>query len=104
MAALLFGGSRLVAVGGQPPPVANDDTYTTNENTPLAPPFALGVLANDADGDGKALAAQLVSGPANGTLDLHIDGSFVYTPDLGFSGQDTFTYQALEHEGLGNIR
>jgi predicted outer membrane repeat protein len=96
--ALLFGGSRGAAAGLLPPPVANDDSYTTNENTPLVQP-ALGVLAND-DSDGQALDAQLVSGPANGTLALRIDGSFAYTPDLGFSGDDTFTYQALEHEGL----
>lgn len=32
------------------------------------------------------------AGPINGTLLLHTDGSFIYTPKLGFSGTDSFTY------------
>ncbi|MCI0398125.1 MAG: hypothetical protein L0322_24785, partial [Chloroflexi bacterium] len=58
-AVLLFGGQQALAAGRQPPPVANDDSYTAGENTPLVRSFALGVLANDDDGDGEALAAQL---------------------------------------------
>jgi hypothetical protein len=39
------------------------------------------------------LKATLVTGPANGTLLLRPDGSFSYTPNVGFSGGDSFTYQ-----------
>ena len=39
------------------------------------------------------LKATLVTGPANGTLLLRPDGSFSYTPNAGFSGADSFTYQ-----------
>ena len=42
---------------------------------------APGVLGNDTDADGDPLTAQLVTGPANGTLALNADGSFTYTPD-----------------------
>jgi VCBS repeat-containing protein len=55
---------------------------------------ALGVLANDSDPDSATLTATAVDQPANGTLALSADGSFTYTPNVGFSGQDTFTYQA----------
>jgi protein-disulfide isomerase len=55
---------------------------------------ASGVLNNDTDGDGDTLAALLVDPPTDGTLQLNSDGSFTYTPDTGFSGIDTFTYQA----------
>lgn len=39
------------------------------------------------------LSATLLSGPVNGSLVLRPDGSFSYTPNAGFSGQDSFTYQ-----------
>ena len=34
----------------------------------------------------------LDQGPANGTLTLHNNGTFTYTPTAGFSGSDSFTY------------
>ena len=52
------------------PPVAQDDAYTTAEDTPLIV-GAPGVLANDSDVDGDALSAVLVNGPAHGTLTLN---------------------------------
>jgi hypothetical protein len=54
------------------------------------------VLANDADPDGDALTAELVSGPAHGTLALGPDGGFTYVPAAGFTGTDTFTYRAKD--------
>ena len=60
-------------------PVANADAYSVNEDERLIV-AAPGLLANDVDFDGDALAATLVSGPANGTLSLGLDGSFTYTP------------------------
>ena len=58
-----------------------------------------GVLANDTDADGDVLTAVLISDVANGTLDLNDDGSFTYTPDVGFIGDDSFTYVAND-DGL----
>ena len=57
---------------------------------------AAGVLANDSDVDSPAsfLRAVRVTTPANGTVVLNADGSFVYTPKNGFTGMDTFTYKA----------
>ncbi|HZI51548.1 MAG TPA: Ig-like domain-containing protein, partial [Terriglobia bacterium] len=75
------------------PPVANTDAYSTDENTPLIVP-APGVLANDADADGDAVTAVLVTGPSHGTLVLNANGSFTYTPNSGFAGVDSFTYRA----------
>ena len=45
--------------------------------------------------DGDPLTAQLVpgTGPERGTLTLHADGSFDYTPSATFFGQDSFTYE-----------
>lgn len=70
-------------------PVANDDTYTTPKDTPLAV-SAPGLLANDIPEDGVLSVA---TPPTNGALDLYSDGSFTYTPTAGFSGQDGFIYR-----------
>ena len=52
------------------------------------------------DPDGDTITAQLVSGPSNGTLTLHPDGSFSYTPNTHYVGPDSFTY--TWSDGLGN--
>jgi VCBS repeat-containing protein len=80
-------------------PVAVDDLYNTPEDTALVV-AAPGVLTNDSDSDipAQTLSAVLQSGPANGTLMLNADGSFVYTPTLNFNGADSFTYVA--NDGL----
>lgn len=93
----IFGSGVLPPQPPLPPPqlrpIARDDFYTTDEGTPLTVPSP-GVLANDFDFRGLPLTAILVSGPSNGTLTFNSDGSFVYTPNAGFTGTDTFTYQA----------
>jgi uncharacterized delta-60 repeat protein len=62
-----------------------------------------GVLANDADPDGASIfSAQLVSGPANGTVALAADGSFRYVPNPNFAGNDSFTYRAVDAGGLAS--
>ena len=55
-----------------------------------------GVLNGDYDPDGNTLSAVLLSGPNHGVLTLNGDGSFTYTPDDGFSGTDTFSYEAWD--------
>jgi len=77
------------------PPVAADDIYTVTGNTTLTV-TAPGVLANDTDANNDPLTAVLVAGPPTGTLDLHAEGSFAYTPPHGFVGLVTFTYRAKD--------
>jgi len=86
------------ATPGDNPPVANDDDYTTSPDTPLSV-AAPGVLGNDTDEAPATLTAELVSGVSNGTLSLQSDGAFDYTPNVGFIGQDTFTYNARDAGG-----
>lgn len=77
-------------------PVGSPDTYGTNPGQQLVVSAAQGVLANDTDVDGQTLTAVLVTGPASGTLNLSDNGSFNYTPPVGFSGVRTFTYRAFD--------
>ncbi len=77
-------------------PVPVDDAYSTLQDTVLAVP-ATGVLANDTSPDGDPFEVDsVVVPPANGTLTLNPDGSFTYTPNLGFFGADTFTYSLID--------
>ena len=83
------------------PPVANNDVYSTDEDTPLNV-SAPGVLGNDTDADGDSLTALLFSYPSNGTLTLNSDGSFTYTPNTNFNGTDSFTYKASDSRDQSN--
>jgi hypothetical protein len=75
------------------PPVAVNDNYATNEDSPLTVP-ARGVLSNDNDPNGDAITAIKVSDPANGAVTFNANGSFTYTPHANFFGTDSFTYKA----------
>jgi Ca2+-binding RTX toxin-like protein len=76
-------------------PTANPDSANAVKNNPL-PVAAPGVLANDTDPDGNPLQAVLVMGPQHGQVDLHLDGSYTYTPDTDYVGTDSFTYRASD--------
>lgn len=82
-------------------PVANNDAYSTGEDTTLNV-TAPGVLGNDSDADGDSLTAVLDTGPGNGTLALNADGSFTYTPDSDFNGIDSFIYYANDGSADSN--
>ncbi|WP_206677697.1 DUF7507 domain-containing protein [Winogradskyella eckloniae] len=70
------------------PPIANADTATTPEGTPID----IVVLANDFDPDADPISITATTDPTNGTVTLNTDGTITYTPNPGFIGEDTFTY------------
>src|SRR4029450_7932963 len=56
-----------------------------------------GLLNNDSDPNGDTLTAVLEAGPAHGKLNYWGgDGEFLYKPDPGFTGTDSFTYHASD--------
>ncbi|RKX32780.1 MAG: hypothetical protein DRP71_11545, partial [Verrucomicrobia bacterium] len=77
-------------------PVAVDDNYEAAPNTLLSVDAAGGVLQNDTDVDLDSLQAVLEDNVVNGVLAFNLDGSFDYTPNLGFTGLDGFTYRASD--------
>ncbi len=77
-------------------PLAADDTYSTTEDTRLTIISPTGVLSNDGDLNGDMLTATVQSDVSSGTLDLKVDGSFVYTPPADVDGQDYFSYQVSD--------
>ncbi|MGF9764469.1 Ig-like domain-containing protein, partial [Microvirga sp. 0TCS3.31] len=84
---------KILVVGNNDKPIGNADIFDIDPNKA----FTDSVLTNDADIDvGDTLTASLVSGPANGTLDLKADGSFTYTPKADYYRNDTFVYRAYD--------
>ena len=83
-------------------PAAASDSYSTSEDQPLSIAAAAGVLANDIDGDGDTLTAQLTSQPTHGSLTLSANGGFTYTPTSNYNGVDTFRYVASDGQATSS--
>ncbi|NET63811.1 MAG: tandem-95 repeat protein [Moorea sp. SIO1G6] len=74
------------------PPAPVDDTATTTSNTAVT----IDVLGNDTDADGDGLTVTIEQQEFNGTAVVNQDGTITYTPNNGFTGTDTFTYQVSD--------
>jgi VCBS repeat-containing protein len=85
------------------PPVANNDTATTDEDNSVT----INVLTNDTDEDGDTLSIPGVSG-STGTVTIDGD-NIVYNPNgqfeslnTGETATDTFTYTVSDGNGLND--
>ena len=76
-------------------PVAEDDSVVTTAGEAVA----IKVLANDRDPDGDALAVTSVAKAAHGAAQKNADGTVTYTPAVGFTGKDGFTYAISDGKG-----
>ena len=71
------------------PPVALDDSYTVKVNST---DNIFDVLSNDKDIDNDPITIDSIDlEPNNGTVTI-VDNKIVYTPDPGYNGTDSFTY------------
>jgi sugar lactone lactonase YvrE len=77
-------------------PVAKNQSVSTNRNTAKA----ITLVATDADGD--PLTYQVVAQPAHGTLN-GTPPSVTYTPSVGYSGSDSFTFKANDGKIDSNV-
>ncbi len=73
------------------PPDAQDDAFSTEADTALTLSDA-DLLANDTDPANDPLTIVAIGSPEHGTLTDNGNGTYTYTPDPGFNGEDTFTY------------
>ncbi len=86
-------------------PVAQLDSFNGNFNQGVSGNvlvdngFGLDV---DPDHGNLSVVAATISTTEGGSLVLHADGTFVFTPQLGFAGHDTFTYTLLDGQGGTN--
>ena len=74
---------------------ARDDSATTPFNTPVT----INVLANDVDAQGDAFSITGHTNPLNGSVVQNANGTFTYTPNAGFQGNDSFTYTITDSKG-----
>ncbi|MFO0747235.1 MAG: Ig-like domain-containing protein [Myxococcota bacterium] len=75
-----------VTDGPNGPPIAIDDTISTPAGTPLT----FDPTLNDSDPDGDDLTTTHATDPDHGTTVVNPDGTVTYSPDPGYSGDDTF--------------
>lgn len=78
-------------------PIAVADAYEVAQDGVLSV-VAPGVLENDSDPEDAELTAELVTTTQFGTLILNPNGSFIYVPNEGYAGEDSFTYKAFDGE------
>ncbi len=83
-------------------PVAAEDYYSVDEDLSLSVP-ADGLFANDVDPDNDTLTPHLMSDTSYGSLVVHADGSFDYTPLAGHHGTDQFTYRAVDGHAFSDV-
>ena len=76
-------------------PIAGDTTANVNEDSYVD----ISVPGSDVDGD--TLTAQIVTGPANGTISIN-GPEHPYTPNTDYNGADTFTYTLTDGSGAAN--
>lgn len=76
------------------PPFAGDDANTIQENSMVSG----NLLLNDFDVNGNTFECKtnVISPPANGTVNLHASGDYTYTPNNNYSGHDQFVYEICE--------
>ncbi|QTN38315.1 tandem-95 repeat protein [Cryomorphaceae bacterium] len=85
----------LIFTDANQPPVAVNDTAYTIEDVPVA----FDMLGNDSDSDGMIDPSTLVfiSSPSNGSVAFNNGlNSWEYTPNPGFNGVDSFTYEICD--------
>ncbi len=93
------GGIAIISTANNPP-VATNDVFVISEDNTLTVNATYGILSNDLDENGDTLASIISTNVTHGTILLHTNGSFAYTPSLNFFGADTFTYYASD--GMAN--
>ncbi len=75
-------------------PIANNDSVETKYETKVA----IDVLKNDSDEDGDALTIKSATNPKYGSVTIK-DNKIIYTPQKGFSGDDSFNYTISDSNG-----
>ncbi len=92
-----------ITVNAASPPTAVDDAFTLPTDFPFIVVLRLECSANDNANGGGPMSATLVVSVSHGTVTLNGDGSFLYSPDPGFSGADSFTYFVANASGSSSI-
>lgn len=74
-------------------PIAEDSAIETYKNLPNTAKLKV------SDPEGQPMTFTVTRGPKRGTVTIHDDGSFTYTPKKNKVGVDSFTYTAADPAG-----
>ncbi len=94
---MIFSLGVIPAMAAGLPPVAADQSAKTHEATPLD------VVLSATDPEDDPLTFIVVTSPSHGALDDCSAGFCTYTPTVGFTGPDTFTWKANDGTSDSNI-
>jgi len=76
-------------------PVANADFYILHASLLISP------MQNDSDPDADSISFQAITTqPQYGTLLVYNTGNYIYSPNSGYTGSDSFTYSIQDSLGL----
>lgn len=81
------GSVSIVVVGNNQPPVADSQTVATEFGVSVP------IILSGSDADGDAFSFTVLANPLRGALSGTIP-NLIYTPAIGFSGTDSFTFAA----------
>ncbi|MBI1249378.1 tandem-95 repeat protein [bacterium] len=88
------------------PPYAGNDSFSGNwfywaSNYPAqASPFTL--FGNDGDFDNDPFSVTILTQPTHGTVTLNEQNLYVYEPEAGYTGTDSFTYNLSDGFDISN--
>jgi len=84
--------------GANDGPTATPNDYDTKEDMSVGGNVLTDNTGSgtDSDPDGDSLTVQSNTDPSNGTVVVNANGTFLYTPDDDFNGQDSFTYTVTD--------
>ncbi len=89
---------RNVTITQDAAPIANGDTATTDEDTPID----INVLGNDTEPDGDTLNVNAVTQGAHGTVSINPNKTVHYAPAQDYFGTDSFTYTIDDGHGANS--
>jgi hypothetical protein len=94
---LSSGAATVHLVVGDQAPIANSQSVTTGQDTPVH----ITLTASDPDGD--ALTYTVLSGPFHGSTSVTSGSSGTYTPASGYHGPDSITFQVSDGTLTSNV-
>lgn len=76
-------------------PIANNDVVSTSQDVDID----ISILANDTGlGDGVN-SLTVTSTPANGSTTINGDNTITYSPNTGYTGNNSFSYEVCDNDG-----
>ncbi len=87
--------TAMVVITVNDAPIAVDDVNSTNEDTPVSGDLS----TNDTPSANGGNTWSAVGTPTNGNVLINPNGTYTYTPNADFNGNDTFYYRVCDVDG-----